>query len=175
MRCIIIDDEPLVRDLLEDNVSQVSFLELAKSCKSTIEALEVLQQEQIDLMFLDIQMPQLNGIQFLQSLSKPPLVIMITAYQNYAVEGFNLQVADYIMKPFSFGRFLKACNRAAELHNMKNSVMASGVSGDYFFVNVEYTYVKIVVAYIEYIEGFKDYIKIFLSSATKEQEKPGSH
>ena len=167
MRCIIIDDEPLVRDLLEDNVSQVSFLELAKSCKSTIEALEVLQQEQIDLMFLDIQMPQLNGIQFLQSLSKPPLVIMITAYQNYAVEGFNLQVADYIMKPFSFGRFLKACNRAAELHNMKNSVMASGVSGDYFFVNVEYTYVKIVVAYIEYIEGFKDYIKIFLSSATK--------
>ena len=153
--------------MLEDNVSQVSFLELAKSCKSTIEALEVLQQEQIDLMFLDIQMPQLNGIQFLQSLSKPPLVIMITAYQNYAVEGFNLQVADYIMKPFSFGRFLKACNRAAELHNMKNSVMASGVSGDYFFVNVEYTYVKIVVAYIEYIEGFKDYIKIFLSSATK--------
>jgi len=112
-------------------------------------------------------MPQLNGMQFLQSLANPPLVIMVTAYQKYAVEGFNLQVADYILKPFSFARFLKACNRAAALYSMKICGNAPEASGNYFFVNVEYTYVKIIVADIDYIEGFKDYIKIFLLSRTK--------
>ena len=168
MRCIIVDDEPLIRDLIEDNARQVPFLELVKSCKSTLEALEILQKEQVDLIFLDIQMPRLNGLQFLQSLHNPPLVIMVTAYEKYAVEGFNLQVADYIVKPFSFDRFLKACNRAAELFRMKNPAVASETVKNYdFFVHVEYTLEKIVAADIEYIEGCKDYIKIYLSSRTK--------
>jgi DNA-binding LytR/AlgR family response regulator len=168
MRCIIVDDEPLVRELIEDNISQVPFLELVKSCKSGLEALETLQDEQIDVIFLDIQMPRLNGMQFLQSLDHPPLVIMVTAYEKYAVESFNLQVADYILKPFSFDRFLKACNRAAELFRMKNAAIASEPSkNNYFFVNVEYTLVKIVVADIDYIEGLKDYIKIYISSRSK--------
>lgn len=168
MRCIIVDDEPLVRELLEDNLSQVPFLELAKSCKSPREALEALQEKQIDLIFLDIQMPRLNGLQFLQSLDRPPLVIIITAYEQYAVESFNLQVVDYIVKPFSFDRFLKACNRAAELFRMKNAATAAETPKSYdFFVNVEYTLVKIVAADIEYIEGLKDYIKIYLSSGAK--------
>jgi DNA-binding LytR/AlgR family response regulator len=168
MRCIIVDDEPLVRELLEDNIRQVPFLELVKSCKNALEALEILQEEQIDVIFLDIQMPRLNGLQFLQSLDHPPLAILVTAYEKYALEGFNLQVADYILKPFSFDRFLKACNRAAELFRMKTAAMFSDVvkSCD-FFVNVEYTHVKIVAAEIDYIEGLKDYIKIFLSSRTK--------
>ena len=166
MRCMIVDDEPLVRELLEDNLSQVSFLKLVRSCKSALEALETLQEEQIDIIFLDIQMPRLNGLQFLQSLDHPPLVIMVTAYEKYAVESFNLQVADYILKPFSFDRFLKACNRAAELFRMKSSVMPSEKNYD-FFVNVEYTLVKIVAADINYIESLKDYIKIYLSSTTK--------
>jgi DNA-binding LytR/AlgR family response regulator len=168
MRCIIVDDEPLVRELLEDNISQLPFLQLVKSCKTALEALKTLQEEPIDLIFLDIQMPRLNGLQFLQSLDHPPLVIIVTAYEKYAVESFNLQVADYILKPFSFDRFLKACNRAAELFRMKQSTMpAEMVKNDDFFVNVEYTLVKIVVADIAYIESFKDYIKIYFSSASK--------
>lgn len=168
MRCIIVDDEPLVRELLEDNIRQVPFLQLVKSCKNALEALETLQQEQIDIIFLDIQMPRLNGLQFLQLLDHPPLAILVTAYEKYALEGFNLQVADYILKPFSFDRFLKACNRAAELFRMKTAATFSdAVKGCDFFVNVEYTHVKIVAAEIDYIEGLKDYIKIFLSSRTK--------
>ena len=168
MRCIIVDDEPLVRELLEDNARQVPFLELVKSCKSALEALETLRNEQVDIVFLDIQMPRLNGLQFLQSLHNPPLVIMVTAYEKYAVESFNLQVADYILKPFSFDRFLKACNRAAELFRAKSAGMLPDTVKNYdFFVNVEYTHVKIVAADIDYIEGLKDYIKIHLSSGTK--------
>lgn len=168
MRCIIVDDEPLVRELLEDNLGQIPFLELVRSCKTATEALEALQEEQIDLIFLDIQMPRLNGLQFLQSLDHPPLVIIVTAYEQYAVEGFNLQVVDYIVKPFGFDRFLKACNRAAELFRMKNAPAPSVTTPNHdFFVNVEYTLVKIVAADIEYIEGFKDYIKIYISSSDK--------
>jgi DNA-binding LytR/AlgR family response regulator len=168
MRCIIVDDEPLVRELLEDNISQVPFLQLVRSCKTALEALKALQEESIDLIFLDIQMPRLNGLQFLQSLDNPPLVIIVTAYEKYAVESFNLQVADYILKPFPFDRFLKGCNRAAELFRMKQSAMpAETVKNDDFFVNVEYTLVKIVAADITYIESFKDYIKIYFSSESK--------
>lgn len=166
MRCLVIDDEPLVRELIEDHISKVPFLKLARSCKSAMEALEVVQEERIDLIFLDIQMPRLNGIEFLQSLDRPPLVIMVTAYERYAVEGFTLQVADYILKPFSFERFLKACNRAAELYRLKSTELPEKKSED-FFVHVEYTQVKIVPAEIDYVEGYKDYIKIYLSTAPK--------
>jgi DNA-binding LytR/AlgR family response regulator len=168
MRCIIVDDEPLVRELLEDNVSQVPFLELVTSCKSALEAVKVVQTQKVDLIFLDIQMPRLNGLQFLQSLDHPPLVIIISAYEKYAVDGFNLQVADYILKPFSFDRFLKACNRAAELFRLKSLAKPVETVKNYdFFVNVEYSHVKIIAADILYIESCKDYIKIYLSSAIK--------
>ena len=168
MRCIIVDDEPLIRELLEDNVKGVPFLKLVKSCKSALEALELLQAEPIDLLFLDIQMPRLNGLQFLQSLHHPPLVIIVTAYEKYAVESFNLQVVDYIVKPFSFERFLKASNRARDLFRLKYLAMSSQVGkNNHFFVHVEYTLVKIVVAEIDYIKGLKDYIKIYLSSTAK--------
>jgi DNA-binding LytR/AlgR family response regulator len=130
--------------------------------------LQTLQQESIDLIFLDIQMPRLSGLQFLQSLHHPPIVIIVTAYEKYAVESFDLQVADYILKPSSFERLLKACNRAAELFRLKNASTSSAtIKNQDFFVHVEYTLVKIVVADIEYIESFKDYIKIYLSSTPK--------
>jgi two-component system, LytTR family, response regulator len=168
MRCIIVDDEPLVRELVEDNLSQVPFLELVTSCKSALDALDVLQKQKVDLIFLDIQMPRLNGLHFLQSLDHAPLVIIISAYEKYAVEGFNLQVADYILKPFSFDRFLKACNRAADLFRLKSQVNPLDTVKNYdFFVNVEYSHVKIIAADILYVESCKDYIKIYLSSAIK--------
>jgi DNA-binding LytR/AlgR family response regulator len=167
MRCIVVDDEQLVRELLEDNIRQIPFLQLIKACKNALEAIDVLQSEAVDLVFLDIQMPGLSGLQFLQSLNEPPLIILVTAYEKYALEGFNLNVVDYILKPFSFERFLKAANRANELFKLKQLKAAPKVDAPDFFVNVEYTLVKIVVADIEYVEGLKDYIKIHLSSSPK--------
>ena len=165
IRCIIIDDEQLVRELLEDNIRQIPFLQLVRSCRSAMEAMEALQSGQVDLMFLDIQMPGLSGLQFLQTLQNPPLTILVTAYEKYALEGYNLQVADYLLKPFTFERFLKACNRADELLKLQQKPSAAPVQD--FFVNVEYTQVKITVSDIEYIEGLKDYIKIHLTSSPK--------
>src|SRR6202000_627159 len=170
MRCMIVDDEPLVRELLEDNIRQIPFLQWVKSCKNALEAMEALQTTPVDLLFLDIQMPRVNGLQFLQSLSDPPLVILVTAYEQYALEGFNLHVADYLLKPFAFERFLRACNRAHELFRLEQQTNtadrpAPPVAPPDFFVNVEYALVKVVVDDILYIEGVKDYIKIYLQSS----------
>ena len=169
MRCIAVDDEKLVLDLLVDNIQQVPYLQLVKACKTAMEAIAVLQKEKVDLIFLDIQMPRLSGLQFIQTLQQPPMVILVTAYEQYALEGYNLNVVDYLLKPVSFERFLKACNKAKELFDLKNenTVTQKADLPDYIFVNVEYTLVKILFSDILFVEGYKDYIKIHLASSMK--------
>lgn len=165
MRCIAVDDEKLVLDLLLDNISQVPYLQLVKACRNAMEAIAVLENEKVDLVFLDIQMPKLSGLQFIKTLQDPPMIILITAYEQYALESYSLNVVDYLLKPVSFERFLKACNKAKELFDLKNS--NSTGEADYIFVNVEYTLVKISFADILFIESLKDYIKIHLASSSK--------
>ena len=165
MTCMAIDDEPLALDLLEDNIRKISYLTLVKKCSNALEANEFLQNESVDLLFLDIQMPGLSGIQFLRGLSKtPPMVIFITAYEKYAIDGYSLDVVDYLLKPVSFERFLKAVNKAHEKFNSRNNVVAQQ---DYLFVNSEYNLVRIDFHDIAYVEGLKDYVKIFLMSAPR--------
>jgi len=161
MKCIAVDDEPLALALLQDNIRQVPTLELVASCSTAMEALAVLNEQEVDLIFLDIQMPGLTGLQLLQSLSVRPMVILITAYEKYALEGFNLDVIDYLVKPVPFERFLKACNKAIDFYRLKkNLVMDAHAWPEYFFVNAEYGLVKIVFSEIRMIEGLKDYLKI---------------
>ena len=169
IRCIAVDDEKLVLELLIDNIKQVPYLQLVKACKNALEAIEVLQKEKIDLIFLDIQMPRLSGLQLIQTLQQPPMVILTTAYEQYALEGYNLNVVDYLLKPVSFERFLKACNKAKELFDLKNDKpsLQKEENADHLFVNVEYTLVKILFTDILFIEGLKDYIKIHLASSPK--------
>ncbi|MFT3704844.1 MAG: LytTR family DNA-binding domain-containing protein [Agriterribacter sp.] len=169
LRCLAIDDEPLALELLEDNISKVSFLELVDTCNNPVDAIKILQEKNIDLLFLDIQMPRLTGLQFLQSLIQKPMVIMITAYEKYALEGFNLDVVDYLVKPVPLSRFIKACNKAWELHQLrsKNNGQPSAIAPEYIFVNADYSLVKVMLADILWIEGLKDYLRIHMKGTTK--------
>jgi len=169
LRCLAIDDEPLALELLEDNIQQIPFLELAGKCNNALEAMKVLKEQQIDLIFLDIQMPGLTGLQFIQSLTQRPMIILVTAYEKFALQGFELDVIDYLVKPVPFDRFVKACNKAWELHGLrtKPADAAETTTPDYFFVNVEYSLLKVEFADIQWIEGLKDYIKIHLRSSSK--------
>ena len=168
LRCLAIDDEPLALELLEDNISQVPFLQLTGKCNSAIEAMQFLKQNPVDLIFLDIQMPGLTGLQFIQSLTQRPMIIMVTAYEKFALDGFNLDVVDYLVKPVPFDRFIKACNKAWELYQLKNKTTTTTENApEYFFVNVEYSLHKVEFADILWIEGLKDYVKIHLKSSTK--------
>jgi len=168
IRCLAIDDETLALDLLEDNIRKVPFLELVNRCSSGFEAFSVLKEEQIDLIFLDIRMPDISGIQFLSTLRQKPLVIFTTAYENYALTGFDLDVIDYLLKPFSFERFLKAVNKARDFLALKDQAATKtendviSLADRFIFVKSDYKLVKVSLGEILYIEGLKDYIKIYM-------------
>jgi DNA-binding LytR/AlgR family response regulator len=165
IQTIIVDDEPLALDVLETYIEKIPDLKLVKRCTNALEAREALQNHQIDLMFLDIQMPQITGIDFLKTLSDPPLVIFTTAYPNFALEGFELDALDYLLKPISFDRFLKAVNRATEQVNLHKASHGHGDTPegeDFFFVKADKKLVKVNYSEIVYIEGLKDYVIIRL-------------
>ena len=124
-KVIIVDDEPLALDVMETYIEKLPSLELVARCENAIQAFDILSKEEVDIMFLDIQMPQLTGIEFLKSLSNPPLVIFTTAYPNYAIEGYELNVIDYLLKPISFERFMKAVNKAMAQLELQNDAVAT--------------------------------------------------
>lgn len=156
--CLIVDDEPLAQDVLDSYIKQTPQLSLIGTCNNAIEALEKMKQNQVDLIFLDIQMPEITGIDFLKSLKDPPMVIFTTAYQDYAVEGFELNAIDYLLKPFSYDRFAKAVKKAEELSKLKEEHEQR--EDDYIFIKSDQKLQKVYYDDILYIEALADYVKI---------------
>lgn len=169
IRCIAIDDEPFALQIIADDIQKIPFLELIKVFSNALEAEEFLKENTIDLMFLDIQMPTLTGIQFLRRLKAPPMVVFTTAYDQYALEGYDLSIVDYLLKPVPFERFLRAVNKAFELHVLKIREELPIIQEErlFFFIHSEYKQIKLFYDDILYIEGLKDYVKIFIKDVSK--------
>jgi DNA-binding LytR/AlgR family response regulator len=155
IKCIIIEDEPLAAKVLKDYIGQAPFLELKETFKDAVLASDYLRQNSVDLIFLDLHLPKLKGMAFLKTLPEPPAVIITTAYHQYAVEGFSLNVTDYLLKPFEFERFLAAVNKV----NIKKGAGGAGEK-DFIFLNVQKKKVKILFSDIVYIESRKEYVKV---------------
>lgn len=161
--CLIIDDEPLALDILEDYISKLPFVKLSGRCLRASDAIEIMNNESVNLIFLDINMPDVNGIQWIKSLKSLPAVIFTTAHKEYALEGYDLDVLDYLLKPISYDRFLKAVMKANEyltLSEQKNN-LSNNHQEEYIFVKADYKILKIFLTDILYIEGLKDYVKIY--------------
>ncbi|HWB92389.1 MAG TPA: LytTR family DNA-binding domain-containing protein [Puia sp.] len=158
IKCIVTDDEPYARKGLQGYIAQIDFLELRGVCENALELNSLLKKEPIDLLFLDIEMPYLTGIEFLRQLAAPPRVIFTTAYEKYAVQGFELEVLDYLMKPISFDRFLKAANKAFDYFRQQRS---SSSAGDYIFVKADSKLEKIAFADILFAEALENYVAIY--------------
>lgn len=172
MNCLAIDDEPLALNVIRDFCSKVEFLNLVHTCTNAIDAFTLLQNEEIDLLFIDIQMPHISGMDFVKTLAKPPLVIFTTAYPTYALEGFNVNAVDYLVKPIPLERFIKAANKANELFSLRkqkgsirshNKKAEAGIP-NYLLLNADHTTVKINYDDILYIEGLKDYLKVYVKN-----------
>ncbi|MCO4292587.1 LytTR family DNA-binding domain-containing protein [Solitalea sp. MAHUQ-68] len=167
MNCIAVDDEPLALELLVDNISKIPFLNLVATCPNPFEAIEVLKEKPVDLIFLDIQMPGISGVQFLEATRPNQMVIFITAYEKYALDGYNLDVVDYLLKPVAFDRFMKAATKAYDLFSLKNKSTQTETAPDYIFINSEYNLIKVNLFDILYVEGLKDYVKIYIEGQSR--------
>ena len=164
IRCLIIDDEPPAREIIRRYIEQVPTLQLAGECANAMQAFALLQQQPVDLMFLDIRMPQLNGNDFLKTLKNPPKVILTTAYPEYALEGYELDVVDYLMKPIPFDRFLKAVNKVYQQSPVKSesiTIAEEKKSESFVYFRADRKMVKVMLQDIFYIESMKDYVKVF--------------
>ncbi len=172
IQCLVIDDEPLAREILKQHISGVDALGLAGTCSNAVEAISFLNEQSVDLLFLDIQMPQLLGTNFIRTLKNPPKVIFTTAFRKYAVEGFELDAVDYILKPISFERFLKAVNKVLQINFKPDQTVAAIKEpaieslNSFLYFRADRKMVKIYFRDILYIEALKDYIKIVTGSKT---------
>lgn len=165
INCVIIDDEPLAREGLANYVREVDFLQLAGICENPLELVPMIDNNTVDLIFLDIQMPKMNGIEFLKIMQKPPMVIITTAYPSYALEGFQLNVLDYLLKPITFERFFKAASKARDYHRLISRPATEQSTtlpdDDYFFIKCGNKYEKIPFEDILYVEGMQNYVNIY--------------
>ena len=161
INCVIIDDEPLAREGLANYVREVDFLNLGGVCENPLELLPIIDRQTVDLIFLDIQMPKMNGIEFLKVIQKPPMVVITTAYPSYALEGFQLNVLDYLLKPITFERFFKATSKARDYHRLLTVDPTIKQDEDYFFIKCGNKYEKIPFEDILYIEGMQNYVNIY--------------
>ncbi len=167
IKCLIIDDEPLAIDVIKNYVKQIPQMELVGTFENPIAASEILQSRQIDLIFLDIEMPMMTGVDFVKSMQLAPKVIFITAYRNYAIESYELDVVDYLLKPISFNRFFKAVNKFKSLTkqpSLNPLTKEKEVANDHIYVNVNKKFVKIYFREILYVESLKDYVQLHLKS-----------
>lgn len=173
MKCVIIDDEPLAVDVLETYVNKIGGMEIVAKCNNPLEAITILNKHQVDLVFLDIEMPNLTGLDLVKTVENIPQFIFTTAYPQHALEGFELNATDYLVKPIPFKRFLKAVSRAKEKYTLEKSIVPQAKTStekndnDFIFVKSEYENIKVNLQNIEYIEGLKDYIKIHLKDQVK--------
>jgi len=160
-RCLIVDDEPLAIDVIENYLQRLEDVEVSR-CGNAVDAFRLIQQEKFDLIFLDIEMPMLTGLDFLKTIKDPPPVIITTAYRDYAVEGFEMEVLDYLVKPISFPRFMKAFERALKINptNRRAEENAGTGESESLFLKVDRKFVKILIKDILYIESLKDYVRV---------------
>ncbi|HEX8037759.1 MAG TPA: LytTR family DNA-binding domain-containing protein [Chryseosolibacter sp.] len=161
LNCLIIDDEPVARKGLQEYVDEIDFLQRVASCENALKASHYLNQQRIDLIYLDIHMPRLSGIEFLKTLKHPPLTIFTTAFENYALEGYTLDVIDYLVKPITFDRFLKASQKALEYSQLRSrAANHAGEDGDYFFVRCDSKFEKVLFRDVSYVEALQNYTVI---------------
>ena len=172
IKCIAIDDEPLALTQISEYIKKIPYLSLTASCLDAFEAMEVMSKEKVDLMFVDINMPDLNGLDMVKSLKEAPVVIFTTAYSEYAIEGFRVNAIDYLLKPFSMKDFIKATDKAREWIEFKAAQREKGggessADEEYLFVKSEYSMIRIRFDEIKYIEGMSDYVRIYIEGREK--------
>jgi DNA-binding LytR/AlgR family response regulator len=166
IRCLLVDDEPLAIALLQKHIDQLDLLEVAATCPNALKALEILKRTDIDLMFLDIRMPAISGLDFLKMLRQPPKVIITTAYREYALDGYDLDILDYLLKPITFERFFKAIERYLRSHNLMDIPLPLNNEQAPLYIKSAHKNIKVNPDDILYLESLKDYVKIYTSETT---------
>ena len=174
IKCLAIDDEPLALQKLSSYVKKTPYLQLVGACQSALEAKEIMQKEWIDAIFIDINMPDLNGMEFVKQMDRPPMVVFTTAYSEYALEGFKVDAVDYLLKPFGLQDFLRAAQKVRHRYELENPATQSnpneeavGIDADAMYLKSDYKTVRINISDIRYVEGMSEYLKIYLEGEKK--------